>query len=304
MTAAWVAGGVRARSMRLRIVGREELRAVAAAPTLEAAIERLAATAYGRTVHPGESLVEAQHAVFATTLWHLRVLAGWLPAAGARVARTLAGAWEIANALAAVGDGQSNGAPYDLGALATARRGLRDATGAEQVRAALARSAWGDPGTVDAEQLVTWMRVRWAERVTTEVPAPSDWAAGWLALLLARVLFAEHRLPPPRPLGRDVLGSGWRDAFDLASFRKQLPASAAWALVDLDSPADLWRAEAGWWARLERDAEAMNIDARPGRPEAFVASVALLAADGWRVRAALALAARAGSPMEAFDVVG
>jgi len=290
--------------MRRRIVGRAALRDIAASPTLAIAIERLATSAYGHDVRSGQSLAEAQRAVFATTLWHLRVLAGWMPSAGGQMARTIAGGWEIANALAAVTGQGRPGDEYDLGAISTARNGLRGARGPEDVRTALARSAWGDPGTGDPEQIITWMRARWAERIATEVPATSEWASGWLALLLARVRFGERRPPPPRPLGHLVLGSGWRDAVDLASFRTSLPGSAAWALAGIESPSDLWRAEAAWWARVERDAASIDVDARPGRPEAFVASVATLAVDGWRARAALALAAHGGGPMEAFDVVG
>ncbi len=38
-------------------------------------------------------------------------------------------------------------------------------------------------------------------------------------------------------------------------------------------------------------------------PDVLVGVAALMAADAWRVRAALELAARGGSPLEVFDAV-
>ena len=44
----------------------------------------LADSPYGHGVHVGQTLAEAEHALAATVLWHLRVLAGWQPRPGAR----------------------------------------------------------------------------------------------------------------------------------------------------------------------------------------------------------------------------
>ena len=42
-------------------------------------------------------VVAAQRGVAETLLWHLRILAGWLPAAGAGLMRALAGWFELQN---------------------------------------------------------------------------------------------------------------------------------------------------------------------------------------------------------------
>jgi hypothetical protein len=65
---------------------------------------------------------------------------------------------------------------------------------------------------------------------------------------------------------------------------------------------ELSQAEAAWWDRLEADAESAASLASLG-PAAVVSTVALLAVDARRVRAALTLAARGGTPLEAFDAV-
>ena len=78
MTAAWVAGSVRARAMARRRYGAAAARSLAAGPSLADALNTLSDTPYGRDVHPGQSLAEAQHALGDTVLWHLRVLAGWM----------------------------------------------------------------------------------------------------------------------------------------------------------------------------------------------------------------------------------
>ncbi|WP_229702494.1 hypothetical protein [Streptomyces albiflavescens] len=70
---------------------------MAAAATLDEALHRLAQTPYRLSARTTVSLPEAQRAVTATLLWHLRVLAGWLPRGGARLFRPLAAGFEIAN---------------------------------------------------------------------------------------------------------------------------------------------------------------------------------------------------------------
>jgi hypothetical protein len=63
-------------------------------------------------------------------------------------------------------------------------------------------------------------------------------------------------------------------------------------------PADLWTAEARWWARLRADGA--RLLAEPGfGPHAAIGAVALLAVDAWQVRAALEAVARAGGPASA-----
>jgi hypothetical protein len=78
------------------------------------------------------------------------------------------------------------------------------------------------------------------------------------------------------------------------------PTDARWVLAGIDRPEELWRADVAWWHRVERDAFALLRRASFGRPP-VIGAVAVLAADAWRVRAALEVAAR-GS-VEAFDAV-
>ena len=97
MKPGWVAGSVRARLLANRRLGRAGARAVAAAGSLPGAVGLVAASPYGRDVKSEMGLLEAERGVRATTLWHLRVLAGWLPPGGSDVVRVLAGGHEIAN---------------------------------------------------------------------------------------------------------------------------------------------------------------------------------------------------------------
>jgi hypothetical protein len=80
----------------------------------------------------------------------------------------------------------------------------------------------------------------WARRVLTSVEEASAWAAGTVALLLARELFLAGRpagaLQPRRP---PAVGSAWTQAAGLPALRRALPAEAAWALDGIDDPSDL-----------------------------------------------------------------
>jgi hypothetical protein len=278
---------------------------IAASGSLDAAIGELLRTAYARDIRPGQSLAEAQQAILAVALWHLRVLAGWLPRSGAEIARILAGYWEILNLSLLLGSfaGEVTGRPFTLGALDTAWRRARTARTPDELRAILAASPWGDPGTGAAPQLVVWLRLRWAERVTRAVPGASEWSAGLLAILVARELFVARRRPGPERWPVSPLGFGWPSATTVPEFAALLPRGARWALDGIRDPTDLWRAEARWWTRVETDGKARLTRFQPGQPEAFVASAAMLLADGWRTRAALAMAARGGEPLEAFDAI-
>ncbi|HXM58402.1 MAG TPA: hypothetical protein VOB72_23580, partial [Candidatus Dormibacteraeota bacterium] len=94
-------------------------------------------------------------------------------------------------------------------------------------------------------------------------------------------------LPPP---GRPA---------DLAA---ALPAGVRWVLDGVDGAEALWLAEARWWSRVEADAGRL-VRARRQGPSTIVGVAALLAADAWRVRAALAAAALGPAGREAFDAV-
>ncbi|MFF7114479.1 V-type ATPase subunit [Streptomyces albogriseolus] len=99
MGAGWVAGVTRARALRTRCLGPEDVKEVAGARTLDDALRRLAATPYRGGLAPsaGSSPAEAQRAATATLLWHLRILAGWQPPAGTEAVRALAAGFEIRN---------------------------------------------------------------------------------------------------------------------------------------------------------------------------------------------------------------
>jgi hypothetical protein len=122
VSAGWVAGSVRARALAQRRLGAGAARTLAASSSLEVALAALAASPYRQEVRPGQRLAEAQRAVAATLLWHLRVLAGWLPREGADMLRLLAGWFEVANVdelLHRLAGGEAE-EPFRLGALATA----------------------------------------------------------------------------------------------------------------------------------------------------------------------------------------
>jgi len=307
MSAAWVAGSVRASAMTRRRLGWVATRTLAGCSSAELAIAQLADSPYGHDVRAGQSLAEAQRAVVATVLWNLRVLSGWQPRDGVVMLRALLGAIEAAN----VSDhlqrlsGVRVPPPFQLGGLATAWPRLAATTSVADLRRALAASPWGDPGGDTPREIALTMRLALADRIMTEVPVAGAWAAGATALLLAREVVGEHRelsdrtrLVASRVVGPTAVSA----AVTLPDLVDALPAAARWALADVDDPAVLWRAEAAWWARVGREGAALCRDARAG-PKVLVGAVAVMAVDAWRVRAALELAARSGGPLEVFDAV-
>ncbi|MEH0416747.1 hypothetical protein [Streptomyces sp. B21-083] len=288
-------------------MGAEGTGQVAASGELDDALRYLAATPYRHDVTPGVTPAEAQRAVSATLLWHLRVLAGWQPATGADAVRTLAAGFEISNTehhlseLAAdprqLGTEGLHPPPYRLGALAIAWTRLSRARSPSELHTALAASAWGDPGGDSAAAIATGMRVSAAVRLAAAVPEAARWAAARLALLFGREVFVVGRRMPDvsarraaRLLGVRAVGAG-----SYADFRQALPATAGWLLEDIEEAADLWRAEARWWGAVERDGRELLRRARFGS-QPVVGAVALLSADAWRTRGALELAARGGGP--------
>lgn len=313
MTASWVAAGVRARALGRRRLGRVGARSLAATGSVDAAVEALADTAYGRDVRPGQDLAAAQHAVAACLLWNLRVLAGWLPREGVDAVRLLVRWFEIANVdalLAAWHDAEpaspsAGAAPaYRLGTLGTSWTALSGAASMTDLRDRLARTPWGDPGGDGRWEVQVSMRLGWADRLAATVPATQQWAAGAAALLLAREAVVGGRaLPPPasvaaaRLLGVDAAG-----AASLPELAARLPATARWAVREVTHRDDLWAAETRWWRRVEDDASALARSARFGF-EPVLGAVALLAVDAWRVRAALELAGRGGGPPGVLDAV-
>jgi hypothetical protein len=305
VSAAWVAGSVRARAMARRRYGAAATRRLAASPSLADALDVLSRTAYGRDIRPGQSLAEAQRALGATVLWHLRVLAGWMPRPGADIVRLLAAGFELANLDELLGALRGRPAlpAYRLGTVATAWPRLARAGSLGEVRDVLAGSAWGDPGGSSGRAIQAGTRLSWAARVAALIGPAAPWAAGAAALLVAREVHVSGlRLADSQlQVARTVLGAA-TEATSYAAFRADLPNSAGWVLTGVTDTADLWRAEAAWWRRVEDDGFALLH--RGGFDDgALVGAAAVLAADAWRVRAALEVAARGGAGLEVFDVL-
>jgi hypothetical protein len=296
MKAAWTAGVTRARLLLRRTVGPELASTVAAAPTLGDGLAVLTGSAYGERVRAGQDLAAAQRGVADTLLWHLRVLAGWLPAGGAALVRALAGWFELANVdarLAALaGDGREP-EPFALGTLATAWATAGRAHTLDQLADALAGSAWSLPRADSPAELAIGLRVAWAQRVRESAPAASAWVAGAGSLLVARELLVARSSAHVEQL-RSYPGIDERalSAGTLAELRDALDAGAGWALGTFAQPSELWRAELAWWDRVEEDGRSLL---RRVDDEAVVlAAVALLAVDARRTARALQSAAQGG----------
>ena len=300
MSAGWVAGSVRARALAGRRLGRARARRLAASGSLDSALRELAGTGYGRNARPGLNVAEAQHAIAATVLWNLRVLAGWLPRDGVAMLRTLAAWFELANVdemLAA-----QDGPLFELGTLETAWSRLK-ADGPSGLRAALAASAWQDPGGGSTRAVRLGMRVRYAAWLSGLGEPALAWASGAAALLLAGEQ-AAGRGAGPRSFEtvRGLLGAGAARAGSLAELQTGLPSQARWVLAGVRGPDDLWRAEATWRARVEQDGLRLLRTSGLER-DTVLGAVAVLACDALRVRAALEVAARGSGAghLEAYD---
>ncbi|MEU5261969.1 hypothetical protein [Amycolatopsis sp. NPDC021455] len=245
MTAEWVAGTVRARALLNRRLGAAALRDLAAAPSLAEALPALADSPYHRYVRTDQTLSEAQRGIGNGLLWQLRVLAGWQPRPGAEAVRLLAGWFEADNIAqhARRLAGFEAPAPYRLGGLAGGWPRFASTTSPAELRAGLARSAWGDPGADTPSAIATGVQLSWARRVAAGVPAAAEWASGGAALLVARTRFLLGRKLTVETAARaaEVLGRGATDATDFTGFSRQLPAAARWSLADIADPGDLWR---------------------------------------------------------------
>ncbi|HVP76049.1 MAG TPA: hypothetical protein VMS63_08510 [Gaiellaceae bacterium] len=294
MSAAWVAGSVKARLLLDHRLGTAAALELAHAASLEEAVATLSGTAYGPAAAVG-TLEEAQRSVARCTLLQLRVLAAWLPPGGAAGLRTLAAWFELVNIedrLAYLAGGPLL-APFELGVLTSVWDAAAAVQSPQELRVLLAGSSWGDPGADEPQEISLALRFAWARRVAAEVAEARVWAAGAAAVLLAEELFVAHRLVDPALVRRSGLGTSWYEASTLGELRARLPSRAAWSLAGIDEPAELWRAGLAWWRAVESDAELMVRSYRADRAPVVGAAV-LLALDAVRVIAALAVAAHGG----------
>jgi hypothetical protein len=277
---------------------------VATSATYQDAVDFLSHSPYGDHVQPGDDLTAASHGVSAALLWNLRVLAGWLPPAGADMLRAL-GAWfEIANieqhlrALA----GRAVEPSFHLGTLATAWPRLADTGSVEQLVTELATSGWGAPSGPTPADIALSLRLSWAERVVARVPAARPWTVGAVALLLARERFGRAAPLPPATVaatGR-VIGVTAVAASNIVELRDRVPREGRWVLDGIADADELWRAEARWWLRLRNDSARLVAGAGFG-PDPVIGAAGLLAADARLVVGALALAGRGSGSAEVFD---
>ena len=305
MSAARVAGSVRARLLLEHRAGTETALLVARAGSLENAVGLLSAADVVADPR-GASLETAQRDVAASLALRIRLLAAWLPRDGAAGIRALAAWFELANIedrLAYFGGAELR-TPYELGMLSSIWASAAATQSVDELRRLLAGSSWGDPGSDDPDDLHLALRLAWARRVSAQVPVARAWAAGAVALLLAAELLVAKRPVDDDLVRRVRLGGSWAEAGSIAELRGLLPRVAAWALDGVDDPADLWRAELAWWRRVAADAELLTRSPLGGS-EVVIGAVALLAFDAMLLTVALAVAAQGGraAAREVFDAL-
>ncbi len=301
MSAAWVAAGVRAKGLARRQLGRDGAHNLATSDSLSTALGTLVRTPYGREVTTEMDLGAAEHAVFATLLWHIRILAGWGPPLGGGPLRLLAAGFEIANVTGHLArlEGREAPDPYVLGSMAIAWPAISAARTPAEVRAALASSSWGDPGGEDLATVRLALLFGWARRVLDGVPGAGEWAISGSALVLCRVLTAGAVAALGTSARRDahrLLGSSWEEATSPVELSRCVPRASVKALRGITEREELWRAEARWWSNLEGSGAKMAAGSTLD-VSSTVGVVGLLAADAWRTRAALQVAARGGGDM-------
>lgn len=308
MGAGWVAGSVRARALARRRLGPATARRMAASRSLREAQQALGGTAYGHRVQPGQDLAATQHEIASALLWDLRVLAGWLPPEGVRRLRVLAAWFELANVdeMLPGFEGRTAGAQFQLGALATAWPRLRGAGDRAALRAALTGTDWRDPGGDSDRALRLGMRMRYAARAAALGHPVRTWAVAAMALLIAGdmgvpggILSSGVLSGAPLADAASLLGPAAVRAATLEELAAALPSDARWVLAET-TPGTLWRAEATWRNRVERDGLGL-LRTSLLDSSAVLGAVAVMACDAWRASAAVEVAARGGLPMEAYD---
>lgn len=294
-----MSGALRGRMLASRRLDPGSRHALENARGLEEALSVLASTTYAHRLQPGMGLGEAQHQVGETTLWHLRVLAGWLPPGGGEDIGVVAGWFEMHNMIdyfSALSFSVPVPAPYRLAGLATVWRKVGEATSLEEARAILAVSDWGNPGEDDFLHMVRGVRFGWGRRLSDAFEDQAHWGAGYVAIELAKDLFLQPRIsgrrlrwPMDKPSEMTVT--------DMSGLMAALPRQASWVLKGSEDPDQLWRAEDRWWARVAEDSEHMVWHGDLGRNTVIGAAMALLA-DCRATQGLLAAAWRRSSDQE------
>ncbi|MEJ1230273.1 MAG: hypothetical protein WDM88_06140 [Galbitalea sp.] len=169
---------------------------------------------YGDRLRGVATLAAAQTAISATVLWRLRVLAGWMPAAGGTLARAMAAGFERQNIVAhaeQLRGGEPETAVFDLGTLATAWPQLRTTPRSRNLRACCAPPAGGPRPRRGRGFPRGRAHVLWLRRLAAAAPAARSWAAAACALLAARVTLVDRAEPSERlvALVRPLVGTTW-----------------------------------------------------------------------------------------------
>jgi hypothetical protein len=253
-------------------------RAIGQASGLSEAVRLLGATSYGHRLHPNMSLVEAQHAIGDTTLWHLRILAGWLPPRGGEDLRVVAGWFEmqnLTNLIVGLAYSRAVPAPYRLGSLGSAWPQAAAANSLSDLVPLLAVSEWQSSGGTGALELIRGIRLGWGRRISEAFSGHPDWGHGFEAVELAKDRLLEPSLPGTALRLPSRLDKASRTTV-LDDLRSSLPRDASWVLTDIDTPDDLGRAEDAWWNRMAADSEVMTRDRHLGRDRVIGAAMALL----------------------------
>ncbi|WP_104054555.1 MULTISPECIES: hypothetical protein [unclassified Arthrobacter] len=343
MRSDWVAASVRARSMAQRRVGAGTCRGIAASPDLQAALDRLAVTAYADELELVQTLAQAQRATRRTVLWQLRVLAGWLPAGGARLVRSAAAVFEADNILSLelklrreettqtrqdtpnsstdTGAGTGTGSSPDTGA--GSGRSSRSGEDFQPFDLGGLATAWPriqTAGTVEelrsALSSSPWgdpgqdaalsdvLTMVWLRRLANEAPPARSWAASAAALLCARLVFIDRSSPGERLL------SLLRPLIGTGWVGADNPDALRAVLPPGPAQAlDSLQIPTELWRGEALLAARVEMDGfhllRAGLPgpDVVLGAMAVLAVDAWRVRAALAAAAVNAGNSEVLDAV-
>lgn len=307
MTAGWVAATIRGRALLRSSMGTPTARRIASATSWEAARRDLGATVFGRGLGGAEDRAAARASAGASTVWQLRVLAGWAPPTDTALVRVAAGPIEIGNIeqhLARCAGGVEVAPPVPLGSLGIAWPRAGHADSAAAVRQVLRRSAWGDPGGDGPEAVALGLRLAWLRRVLRADPATRPWVLGAMAVVVARERFTFERDISPITAREIVrfLPPGTPTSGSLPQLLGRLPAVARWPFDGVGTADELWQAEAAVLRRVAADAHRRVSSARAGRAT-FTAILASLLIDLWRARAAIELAGHGDLGGEVFDAV-